>query len=55
VAMLTRSPSAFSVVALEDSKLLSYDFGEFKKLTQSNSDIAAFYIRYMERHWIVEK
>jgi CRP-like cAMP-binding protein len=53
--MLTRSPSTSAVVALEDSKVLSYDFGEFKKLTERHSDIAAFYIRYMERHWIVEK
>ena len=54
-AMLTRSPSAFSVVALEDSKVLAYEFAEFKKLTERYSDIASFYIRYMERHWIVEK
>lgn len=54
-AMLTRNPSAFSVVALEDSTVLSYDFAEFKKLTERHTDIAAFYIRYMERHWIVEK
>lgn len=54
-AMLTRSPSAFSVVALEDSKLLTYDFREFKKLTESHGDVADFYIRYMERHWIIEK
>ena len=54
-AMLSGSPSAFSVVALEDSKVLSYNFAQFKKLTEQNSDLATFYIRYMERHWIVEK
>ena len=54
-AMLSRKPSKFSVVALEDSKVLSYDFADFKKLTEQDPDIAAFYIRYMERHWIVEK
>ena len=54
-AMLNKSPSAFSVIALEDSKVLSYDFWEFRKLTESRSDIAAFYMRYMERHWIIEK
>jgi CRP-like cAMP-binding protein len=53
--MLTGSPSKYSVVALENSRVLSYDFGEFKKLTERHLDIAAFYIRYMERHWIVEK
>lgn len=54
-AMLSGKPSEFSVVALEDSKVLSYDFAEFKKLTEKYRDIAAFYIRYMERHWILEK
>ncbi|HEY6184031.1 MAG TPA: Crp/Fnr family transcriptional regulator [Terriglobales bacterium] len=54
-AMLTRTPSAFSVVALEDTKVISYKFSEFKKLVEQFSDVALFYVRYMERHWIVEK
>ncbi|HEX3571233.1 MAG TPA: Crp/Fnr family transcriptional regulator [Acidobacteriaceae bacterium] len=54
-AMLAGRPSTFSVVALEDSTLLCYNFVEFKKLVQQHNDIASFYIRYMERHWIVEK
>jgi CRP-like cAMP-binding protein len=54
-AMLTQSPSPFSVVALEDSKVLAYDFAAFKKLVEQHQDIASFYIRYMEKHWIVEK
>jgi CRP-like cAMP-binding protein len=54
-AMLTRRPSAFSIVALEDTEVLSYSFSEFKKLTEQHRDIASFYIHYMERHWIVEK
>ena len=54
-AMLTRTPSSFAVVALEDSLLLCYDFAKFKGLTERYSDIASFYIRYMERHWIIEK
>ena len=54
-AMLARRPSAFAIVALEDTRLLAYDFFEFRKLVQQHSDIAAFYIRYMERHWVIEK
>jgi CRP-like cAMP-binding protein len=54
-AMLARRPSEFSVTALEDTKVLSYDFSQFKKLTEQFRDIASFYIRYMERHWIIEK
>lgn len=54
-AMLACTPSTFSIVALEDTKVLSYGFSEFKKLTEQHSDIASFYIHYMERHWIIEK
>ena len=54
-AMLTGTPSIFSVIALEDAKVLSYSFSEFKRLTEQHSDIASFYIRYMERHWVIEK
>jgi CRP-like cAMP-binding protein len=54
-AMLTATPSAFEIVALENTKILSYNFSEFRKLTAQHNDIASFYIRYMERHWIVEK
>ena len=54
-AMLSGTHSMFSIVALEDSKVLSYRFSEFKKLTEHNSEIMSFYVRYMERHWIVEK
>src|ERR1700676_1433389 len=54
-AMLSRTPSKFSVIAVEDTRVLSYDFSEFKKLTEQYRDIASFYIHYMERHWISEK
>lgn len=54
-AMLSGKPSAFSIVALEDTNVLSYNFAEFKKLTERHLDVASFYIRYMERHWIIEK
>ena len=54
-AMLAGTPSAFSIVALEDTRVLSYRFSEFKKLTEQHGDIASFYIHYIERHWIIEK
>jgi len=54
-AILTRSESLFTITALEDSTVLEYDFHEFKKLVSKHRDIAAFYIRYMEQHWIIEK
>jgi CRP-like cAMP-binding protein len=54
-AMLSGTPSTFSVVALEDTTVLSYRFADFKQLAQSHADIMAFYVRYIERHWIIEK
>jgi|SRR5579883_956917 len=54
-ATLTRSPSDFSIVALEETEVLEYDFHEFQRLVSRHRDVAEFYIRYMERHWIIEK
>ena len=54
-ATLTESPSNFTIRALEDTDVLEYNFIEFKKLVAIYPDIAAFYIRYMEQHWIIEK
>lgn len=54
-AMLGNTPSVYNIVAIEKSVVLTYNFFEFKKLVSEHSDIAAFYIKYMERHWIVEK
>ena len=54
-SMLSKTPSLFSIKTLEPSSVLEYNFQEFKKLTETYADIAAFYIRYMELHWIIEK
>ena len=54
-ATLTQSPGNFTIQALEDTDVLEYNFMEFKKLVAIYPDIAAFYIRYMEQHWIIEK
>ena len=54
-AMLLGEPSLFTISAIEDTTILEYDFAAFKELVAAFPDIATFYIRYMERHWIVEK
>lgn len=54
-AALTGKPSQFSITAIEDSLVLEYDFDAFRQLVVEHRDIAAFYIRYMEQHWIIEK
>ncbi|MGO4293180.1 Crp/Fnr family transcriptional regulator [Chitinophaga sp. RAB17] len=54
-AMLTQSPSQFTIRALENTTVFEYHFDEFKKLTMLCPDMAALYIRYLEIHWVVEK
>ena len=54
-ALLTESESHFSIKAIEPVTVWEYDFLKFRALVREHPDIAAFYIRYMERHWIIEK
>jgi len=54
-ALLTQEPSIFSIQALEDTELISYNFSDFRDLTMAYNDIANFYISYLERHWVIEK
>ncbi len=54
-AMLNNTPSKYTIVAIENCSVLVYDFLEFKNLLLTHSDIAAFYIKYIEVHWIIEK
>jgi len=54
-ATLLGEPSAFSITAIEGSTVLEYDFAAFRSLVRAYPDVAACYIGYMERHWIIEK
>ncbi len=54
-ATILHQPSLFTITAMEDSTVLEYDFAAFKALACEFPDIAAFYISYLERHWIIEK
>src|SRR5882757_5058147 len=54
-AMLSHTPSLFTITAIEDTTVWEYDFFEFKNLFVAYPDIAAFYINYIELHWIIAK
>ncbi|CAH2932751.1 MAG: cAMP-binding proteins - catabolite gene activator and regulatory subunit of cAMP-dependent protein kinases [uncultured Paraburkholderia sp.] len=54
-ATLLGKPGQFTITAIEDCSVLEYEFAAFRSLTTTFPDIAAFYIHYMERHWIIEK
>lgn len=55
IATMTRTPSRFSIVAMEETVVLEYDFAEFRKLVEQHNDLALFYINYLEKHWVIEK
>lgn len=54
-ATLAKTESLFEITALEDTSVLEYDYHAFKNLAVKHPDIAAFYIAYMEKHWIIDK
>ncbi|HEX2628104.1 MAG TPA: Crp/Fnr family transcriptional regulator [Chitinophagaceae bacterium] len=54
-SMLSNTSSVFTITAIERTTVLEYSFAEFRKLTERFPDIAGFYMRYMEQHWIIEK
>lgn len=54
-ALLSGTPSSFSIRALENSTVLLYDYPAFRALFEQFPDIANAYIRYLEKHWVIEK
>ena len=54
-AILKEEPGKFTIQALEDCQVITYPFQGFRALTGLYSYVAAFYIKYMERHWVIEK
>lgn len=54
-ATLTHSESLFDIIALEETTVLEYNYNEFKRLVSTFQDVAAFYIRYLEQHWVIDK
>ncbi|NIG55854.1 Crp/Fnr family transcriptional regulator [Chitinophaga sp. Cy-1792] len=55
VATMTQTPSRFSIIAIEETEVLEYDFASFRKLVERHNDLALFYINYLEKHWVIEK
>ncbi|MBC7913970.1 MAG: Crp/Fnr family transcriptional regulator [Pyrinomonadaceae bacterium] len=55
VSSIQKTPSTFTLEALEDSVLISIDYHKYRELIFSNDDLKDFYIAYLERNWIIEK
>lgn len=54
-ALLIRSPSLFTIKALESSSILEFNFYRFKDLLLEHGDLMRMYIVYLERNWVLEK
>ena len=54
-ALLKKEPGMFTIKALETSTVFEYNFYSFKELAEKYADIAAFYTKYLELHWVIEK
>ncbi|AXH15409.1 Crp/Fnr family transcriptional regulator [Malaciobacter mytili LMG 24559] len=55
VSLLTEENSYLCIEALEDSIVIDIDFKEYKALINKKEDLKNFYIKYIEKNWIIEK
>lgn len=54
-ALLTSSPSQFTIESLEPSSIVVIDFGAYRKLLLEADDLKLFHIYYLEKNWLLEK
>lgn len=54
-ALLTSSPSQFTVESLEPSSIVIIDFCAYRKLLLEADDLKLFHIYYLEKNWLLEK
>ncbi|WP_206156105.1 Crp/Fnr family transcriptional regulator [Chitinophaga fulva] len=54
-ALVKQTPGLFAIEALEDSLLIEFRFEQFKQLMHHYTDIAFFWINYLEENWVARK
>ena len=54
-ALLTNTPSKFTIEALEESDIIEIEFNRFRQLLNTSHDLALFQIHYLERNWLLAK
>lgn len=53
VSAILMAPSQFSLQALEDSVLISFNYQKLKDIIYRHEDLKSFYIRYLENNWVI--
>ncbi|WP_212005269.1 Crp/Fnr family transcriptional regulator [Chitinophaga sp. HK235] len=54
-ALVKKVPSMFAIEALEDTLLIEFQFDQFKQLMHNHTDLAFFWINYLEENWVARK
>ncbi|MEL1255363.1 Crp/Fnr family transcriptional regulator [Flavobacterium sp. DGU38] len=55
VSLMLKTPSNFTIEALEDCILININYKKYMELIQQNDDLKNFYIAHLEKNWIIEK
>ncbi|GLU55486.1 Crp/Fnr family transcriptional regulator [Dyadobacter frigoris] len=54
-ALIENRPGHFSICALEDSTVLTYNDQQYRSLMHKYPELAFFHIAYLEKNWVVKK
>lgn len=54
-ALLTSTPSRFTIEALEPSSIIEINFKKYRKLMIEKHDLKLFQIYYLEKNWLILK
>ena len=54
-ALLTATPSQFTIESLERSSIIVINFNAYRKLLLESDDLKLFHIYYLEKNWLLAK
>lgn len=54
-ALLTATPSQFTIESLEHSSIIEINFNAYRKLLLEKNDLKLFHIYYLEKNWLLAK
>lgn len=54
-ALLTATPSKFTIESLEDALIIMIDFNAYRRLLIQENDLKLFHIYYLEKNWLLAK
>jgi signal-transduction protein with cAMP-binding, CBS, and nucleotidyltransferase domain len=55
VSALLKTPSEFTIQAIEDTTIIKMDYSLYKELIYKNDELKSFYIAYLEKNWMIDK